>query len=78
MSKKRKKGKALSRRYGHFGMADIHKASSGVRKFGADHPYVAGAALGAVAGAIAAGAPPTTAALAGAVVGIAAQEATRK
>jgi hypothetical protein len=80
----RKKGKgrsrALARRYGHFSvtMADVNKASGNVRALAEDHPFIAGAAVGAAAGAIAAGTPPSAAAVVGAIAGIAAQEVTGK
>jgi hypothetical protein len=79
MGKKHKRrSRALARRYGHFGMADVNKASAKIKQFANAHPLAAGAAIGATAGAIAAGTPASTAALVGAIAGVAAQEATGK
>jgi len=79
MSRKRKKkSKALAKRYGHFGMANVNRAGGAVRQFAHDHPLVAGAAIGGAAAAIAAGAPVKTAALIGAIAGIGAQETTKR
>lgn len=78
MAKKSKKGRALRRRHGHFGMKDIHDATSGVRKLAADNPMVAAAAIGASVAALSTGMTPGGAALAGAAAGIAVQQATKK
>jgi len=74
MGKRRSKKSKLARRYGHFSMAG---AGGAVKRFAKDHPLVAGAALGASAAAISVGTPVKTAALIGAIAGIAAQESTR-
>jgi len=78
MSKRRKRGRALARRYGHFGMQDIHSATANLRKIAQDNPAVTAAALGASASALASGMGSGTAALLGAVAGIAVEQATRK
>jgi outer membrane lipoprotein SlyB len=78
VSKKSKRKRALARRYGHFNMGDVNKASGAVKRFTHDHPLVAGAAMGAAATAVTAGSSPATAALVGAIAGVAAQEATKR
>ena len=78
MSKKSKRGRALRRRHGHFGMKDIHDATSGIRKLASDNPVVAAAAIGAAVASVSAGMSPGGAALAGAAAGVAVQQATRK
>jgi hypothetical protein len=59
-------------------MADIHHGTAGVRKLATDNPEVAAAAIGAASAALVAGMKPGTAAMIGAVTGIAAQQAVRK
>lgn len=68
----------MRRRYGHFGMSDVHNATAGIRKLASDNPAVAAAVIGGTVAAVTAGMSPGPAALAGAAAGIAVQQATRK
>lgn len=73
---RRRRGRALRRRYGHFGMKDIKDAGSGLSKLTKEHPAVTAAAVGAATGAVAAGVGAGGAAIIGAAAGIAVQQAT--
>ena len=75
---KHRRGRALRRRYGHFGMADIHKGTADLRKLASDNPLVTAAAVGAAGGALTAGMTTGSAALIGAMAGIAVEEAVKK
>ncbi len=78
MSKRRKRGRALRRRYGHFGMADVERSTATLRKMAHDNPAVTAAALGAASGAIAAGMGAGTAALLGAAAGVAVEQTVKR
>jgi hypothetical protein len=76
MSKK-KRGRSLRRRYGHFGTEDIKRGVSSLRKLSNVHPAVTAAAVGAATGAVASGVGAAGAAVLGAAAGIAVQQATK-
>lgn len=82
MSRRRKghsrRGRSLRRRYGHFGLTDVKDAAGNLRAMARDNPEVTAAALGASAGALAAGMGTGTAALVGAAAGIAVEQAVRR
>jgi hypothetical protein len=75
---KRKRGLALRRRYGHFGLKDIQEGTAGIRKLAADNPLVTAAAIGATIGAVSAGMTPASAAAVGSVAGVAVQQAMKR
>lgn len=78
MRKRTRRIRALARRYGHFGMTDVHNTTAGVRKLVGDNPMVAAMAMGGALGAISAGMSPGSAALIGAATGIAVEQALKK
>jgi hypothetical protein len=75
---KKKKSWALAKRYGHFDMGKVHKATADVRKLASDNPLVAAALVGSGIGAIGAGMTLGGAALVGAAAGIAVEQALTK
>ncbi len=78
MSKRSRRGRALRRRHGHFGMADVHSGTAGIRKLMSDNPEVTAAAIGATTAALVVGMGRGAAMAVGAAAGVAVQQATRK
>jgi hypothetical protein len=75
---RRKRGRALRRRYGHFGLDDVNSGALKIRQLAGNNPEITAAAIGGASAALAAGMTPGTAAMLGAVAGVAVQQATKK
>jgi hypothetical protein len=74
----RRKRFALARRYGHASMAQVHSATADLRKLARDNAAVTAGVLGAAAGAVSSELGVGTAALVGAVAGVAIEMTLKK
>lgn len=75
--RQKKKGHALRRRYGHFGMADVENGVAHIRRLATDNPTVTAAVFGATSAALASGMPTGAAAVLGATAAIAVEKASK-
>ena len=72
--RRRKRGRALSRRYGHFTQVDVDVGAGRVRTIVARNPTLTAAAIGGTVGLIAAGSSPPAAALVGVLSSVTTQQ----